>query len=142
MVINTTRYSPDTCDCVIEYDWDSTTNETNRVHTLKRFVNKCSAHIMLATDTDSWNCVFEENPRKGQALRTILDNSPTTALYDIVGGNRQLKPALGFNFSWSGTAPNRVLTISFSGITLTTQQKNTLQTALNTRFGSGKVLIA
>jgi len=142
MVINTTRYSPDTCDCVIEYTWDSTQSESTRVHTLSNYVHKCTAHSGLATDTDRWNTVFEENPRKNQALQNILDNSPTTALYDIVSGNRQLKANIGFNFSFSGIAPNRVLTVSFTGITLTTNQKNTLQSFLNTRFGVGKVVIA
>jgi len=142
MVTNTTRYSPDTCDCVLEYDWDSTKPESSRTHTLNRFVKVCSFHQVLATDTDRWNAVFEENPRKNQSLQAILDNSPTTSLYDIVNGNRQLKASIGFNFSWSGTAPNRVLTISFTGITLTTQQKNTIQSALNTRFGVGKVVLA
>ena len=143
MAINTTRYSPDTCGCVIEYTWDTTVPELSRTHTLSNYVTKCAAHASLATDQDRWNCVFEENPRKNQALQNILENSPTTALYDTLSnGSRQLKNSIVFNFSFSGTAPNRVLTLSFTGISLTTNQKNTLQSALNTRFGSGKVLIA
>jgi len=142
MTIKTTRFSPDTCQCVLEYTWDDTVSETNRVHTLSNFVTKCPAHSSLSTDKDRWDSVFEENPRKALASQHILDNSPTTALYDIINGVRQLKPSITLNFSWSGTAPNRVLTISYTGITLTTTQKNTIQSALNTRFGSGKVLIA
>ena len=142
MVINTTRWSPDTCTCVIDYTWDSTQSESTRVHNLGTIVNKCPAHSSLS-DSTVYSTVLEENPRKNQALQNILDNSPTTALFDtLANGNRVLKPALGFNFTFSGTAPNRVLTVSFIGITLTTNQKNTLQSALNTRFGSGKVLIA
>ncbi len=140
MVINITRWSPDTCDCVIEYSWDSTQPESTRVHNLSTIVSKCPAHSSLS-DSQVYSIVLEENPRKNQALQNILDNSPTTSLYDIVSGNRQLKQTLGFNFSWSGTAPNRVLTVSFTGISLTTNQKNTLQTFLNTKFGVGKVLI-
>jgi len=141
MVINTTRYSPDTCQCVIDYDWDSTLDENNRVHTLKQFVNICTAHSSLPDNTARWNVVFEENPRKNIAHQLILDNGPT-ALSDLVEGTRQLKAGITINFSWSGTAPNRVLTISYTGITLTTNQKNQIQTFLNNRFGSGKVLIA
>ena len=139
MAIKTTRYSPDTCQCVIEYTWDDTQPEATRTHTLST-ISKCSAHSALG-DTTAYNTVFEENPRKNQTLRHILDNSPTTALYDIIDGVRQLKPTLGFNFSFSGTAPDRVITVSFTGITLTTNQKNSLQTFLNNRFGAGKVLI-
>ena len=141
MVITTTRWSPDTCTCVVEYSWDTSLSEASRTHTLSNVINKCPAHSSL-TNAEVYSVLTEENPRKNQSLRNILDNSPTTALYDIINGIRELKPSIVFNFSFSGTAPNRVLTISFTGITLTTQQKNTLQTALNTRFGSGKVLIA
>ena len=142
MTIKTTRYSPDTCACVIDYTWDDTTTEDQRVHTLSNYVNKCAAHSSLATDQQRWNAVFEENPRKNLALQHILNNSPTTALYDIVDGARQLKNSIALNFSWSGVAPNRVLTLSFTGISLTTNQKNSVQTFLNNRFGAGKVLIA
>lgn len=143
MTINTTRYSPDTCECVIEYTWDDSVPEDQRQHSLSTYVNKCPAHSALASDTARWNAVFEENPRKNNALQHVLDNSPVAALFDTTAeGARVLKNNITFNFSFSGTAPNRVLTISFSGISLTTNQKNTIQSALNTRFGSGKVLVA
>ena len=140
MTINTTRWSPDTCACVIEYTWDDSVPDSSRVHTLGNIINKCSDHSSLS-NANVYTALTEENPRKNITKQHILDNSPTTALYDIVNGNRQLKPNIFFNYSFSGTAPNRVLTISFTGITLTTNQKNTIQSALNTRFGSGKVLI-
>jgi hypothetical protein len=140
MTINTTRYSPDTCDCVIDYTWDSESTEANRTHTLKQFANKCPAHSGLATDIDRWNAVFEENPRKNRALQLALDNGPT-ALYNLVSGNRQLKDNIRFDFSWSGTAPNRVLNISFTGLSLTTTQKNTIRGVLNNIFGTGKVVL-
>ena len=142
MATKTTKYSPDTCDCVIEYTWDDSVPADIRTHTLSTYINKCSAHSGLATDQDRWNSIFEENPRKGQALQLVLDNGPTGLFDTLSSGNRVLKESIKFNFTWSGTAPNRVLTISFTGINLTTNQKNTLQSALNTRFGTGKVLIA
>ena len=140
MTIHTTRYSPDTCACVLEYSWDDTEPETTRTHTLTTFVNRCPAHSILATDTDRWNTVFEENPRKNIALERTLANAPTT-MYDLAGTTRTLKPTIIYNTVWSGTAPNRVLTISFTGITLTSTQKTTIRNALNTRFGTGRVLI-
>ena len=140
MTIKTTRHSPDTCGCVIEYTWDNTVPESERIHTLLSII-KCSVHI-AQTDSTAWNTVLEENPRKNNALEQILASSPTTALYDTLNGTRQFKQGINVNFSWSGTAPNRVLTLTITGISLTTNQKNTLRTALDTRFGSGKVLIA
>lgn len=143
MTIKTTRYSPDTCSCVLEYDWDDTLTESERVHTFKT-ISKCPAHSALA-DKPAYDSVIEENPRKNNSLQTCLDNGPA-GLYDIspTDGTHQLKNGITFNFSWSGNAPNRVLTISFTtsgGGALTTQQKNSVQTFLNNRFGSGKVLI-
>src|SRR4029453_16453003 len=107
MVINTTRWSPDTCDCVIEYSWDSEQAEGTRTHTLSNYVNVCPEHQVLADNTARWNAVFEENPRKNIAYQLILDNGPT-GLSDLIDGSRQIKPGVFINTSWSGTAPNRV----------------------------------
>ena len=139
MTIKTTRFSPDTCGCVIDYTWDDTLSEDNRTHSLSTFVNRCAAHSSLATDTDRWNAVFEENPRKNIALQVALDNGPNI-LYDTDGTSRVLKPTVTYNYSWSGIAPNRLLTISFS-VSLTTNQKNTIRNAINNRLGIGKVTL-
>ena len=132
-----TRWTPDTCSsppCIFEYTDDGNLTLTNTVQ-------KCSRHSSQANSTAYTN-VIEENQRKNISYQFVLDNSPTTSLYDIVNGTRQLKNGITFSWTWSGTPPNTVLTISYTGITLTTQQKNTIQSALNTRFGTGKVLIS
>ncbi len=141
MVLKTTRWSPDTCDCVIEYTWDNTVPQDQRVHTVSNVVRTCSAHSVLSTKEQKWNSLLDEKPRKNVVLQDLLDNGPT-GLSDLVNGNRQLKSNIKFNFSDSGEAPNRVLTVSFTGLTLTTQQKSSLQTLINNKFGSGKVVIA
>ena len=140
MTIQTTRYSPDTCDCVIDYDWDDTQTEDNRIHTLKTFVKRCPAHVSLADDKARWDAVFDENPRKNKALQFCLENGPSS-LYDVIDGSRQLKNNITFNYSWSGNAPNRVLSISFDGINLTSNQKNTIRNVLNS-LGAGKVVLS
>jgi len=144
MVTNTTRYSPDHCDCVLEYDWDSTLSEDQRVHTLNRIVKACPIHQQLATDQDRYNCVLEENPRKNIAQQLILDSGPTQ-ISNIVNGVKVLKDGLSFQLTWSGTPPNRLVTIAVNdknGNVLTVQQKSAIQTFLNNRFGVGKVVIA
>src|SRR5687768_1011115 len=128
MTTQTTRWSPDTCGCVFEYTWDDTQSEATRTHTLSNVVNKCPAHT-AQTNANCYTTVLDENPRKNIALERALATGPTT-LYDTIEGTRQLKPALTYNYSWSGTAPNRVLTISFTGVSLTTTNKNTIQSAL------------
>lgn len=142
MVTRTTTWSPDTCQCVIEYTWDDTVPEDSRTHSISNVVSKCSFHQGLATKDNVWNVVMEENPRKNNAFKHILDNGPSS-LYDLDtdGITRVLKKNISLNFSWSGTVPNRVLTITVVGVTLNTSQRNTVQNALNNKFGTGKVLL-
>ena len=140
MTIRKTRWANDTCDCVVEYTVDDSVPQDSMVPILSNVVNKCPFHSSLPSDTDVWNSIKEENPRKNNALQHILDNGPTS-LYDLAGSSKVLKAGITFNFSWSGTAPNRVLTVSFTGITITPAQKNTAQAFLNNKFGVGKVVV-
>lgn len=142
MVMNTTTWSPDTCDCIVEYNWDSETTNENRVHTLNRIVRKCTAHSTL-NDIQTYNALTEENPRKNKSFLEILNNAPS-GLYDIDVNNpdvRHFKKGINLRCEWSGTAPNRVLHIYIEGYTLTQPQKNIIQNFLDTRFGTGKVLL-
>ena len=142
MAIKTTRWSPDTCSCVLEYTWDDTVPQSSRIHSIDNYITKCAAHAAQATDTDRWNTILEENPRKNVANQLVIDNGPSS-LYDVQqDGSRTLKNNITLTWTWSGVAPNRVLTISYTGITLTTNQKNQAQTFLNNRFGVGKVILA
>jgi hypothetical protein len=141
MTIRTTRWTTDTCGCTVDYTVDDSQPPDSIVPSLSNVVSKCSFHSSLPTDNDVWDTLKEENPRKNNALQHILDNGPTS-LFDVVGTSRMLKQGITFNFSWSGTAPNRVLTVSFTGVTITTAQRNTAQTFLNNKFGVGKVILA
>ena len=141
MTINTTRWSPDTCDCVIEYTWDDSLPNDQIVLTPTNIINVCPFHTAFATSPANLYAVLtEENPRKNIAIQNILDNGPTS-LFDVVGSNRYLKKGITINFSWTGTAPNRVVHLTIGGVTLTNNQRNTVQNALNTRFGTGKVIL-
>ena len=141
MTIQTTEWRPDTCGCVLYYEWDDTTPSASRVHTPVNSI-KCSFHANQATHSATYNSVLDENSRKNLGLQTTLDNGPTT-LYDLqTDGSRTLKNGINYSWTFTGTAPNRVITVTFTGISLTNAQRNAIQTALNTRFGAGKVTIA
>lgn len=142
MTIKTTRWTPDTCSdppCVIEYTWDTDQPSETRTHNLETVVNKCSRHSILS-NTDVYTNVKEENTRKNQSLQTLVDNMIELANTNP-DGSKVLKDGITFNWSWSGTPPNTVLTISFDGVTLSPSKKNTAQTYLNNKFGAGKVII-
>ena len=153
MVLKTTRIAFDTCDCAVDYTWDTDDPEDTRQHTFKRFENKCSVHQgQPGSDEDHYNVVAEENRRKNYGLGHILDNGPP-GLYDEEtniddDGNpqtaRRLKRGVNYTWTWSGTPPNRILIVSFTGpgASMTPQQKNGLTNALNARFGSNKIVLA
>lgn len=141
MTIQTTRWSPDTCPCIIEYQWDDTQTESTRTHTIANVINKCAAHNTTADNNAHWNILMDENPRKNTTLGLALSNLTSDIATTDAGGSLVLKSGITFNWSWTGTSPNRVLNISFTGVTLTTAKKNNLQTALNNQFGTGKVVV-
>jgi hypothetical protein len=126
----------------LEYEWDDLDPPESRQHNLKTYVQKCSAHTVLSTDNDRYTSVKDENTKKNFVLADILTNGPTSLFDESADGSRTLKGNITYSWIWSGTAPNRVLTVSFQGITLTTQQRNTIQNFLNNKFGAGKIILA
>lgn len=141
MATKINRWSPDTCGCVMEYSWDDSLPQEQIVISPTTTVSRCPAHTSLSTPANHFNVLMDENPRKNQAHQHILDNGPST-LYDIVDGTKRLKNGMAINWSWTGTSPNRVLTLTVTGITLNSTQKTAIQSVLNTKFGAGKVLLA
>lgn len=142
MTIRTTQWKPDTCGCVISYNWDDTLPLDQITFTLQS-ITKCPNHTNLADNNTAFSAVDAENKRKNQSFDEILQNAPNTNWYDIdsATGARVLKKNITLRWTWSGTSPNRVLTLFFDGITLTTTQRTTLQNRLNTRFGTGNIVL-
>lgn len=143
MAIKTTNWKPDTCDCIIEQGIDDSLPQAQQVLFGVSSIFKCPAHSHINNVDDHFNAVNEENPRKNFSLDEILQNAPNNNWFDIDAdsGARVFKKGITINWNWTGTAPNRVLTLTFTGVSLTTAQKNTLQTRLNNRFGNGKVIL-
>lgn len=136
----TVLWTLDTCgfdiitdNCQIEYDSDLS---------FIRYVRKCPAHANIPSDATGFNQVAEENRRgPGNTFWTMLQNAPTS-LFDVQNdGTRTFKRGINVSWSWTGTTPNRVLNITISGITLTTNQQNNIRNAVDNRFGAGKVVI-
>lgn len=88
-MIKVTRWIPDTCDCVIEYQWDDSISQDQRVHTVSNVVNSCKSHKSINQQGDLFQCVLDENQTKNNTIATIMDNLPE--LTDTVGGSKVLK---------------------------------------------------
>ena len=69
-----TRWSPDTCGCVIEYEYDDTLPVESRELT-PRSVEPCAFH-RLDTDQAVFDAVLEENRRKNTAYAIALEEIP------------------------------------------------------------------
>ena len=128
-----TRWSPDTCDCIIEYNPDVS---------LSKLLKVCELHQTEETESIVFNTILEENPRKNRSLKEILDNAPPSIFdLDPESGTRVFKKGITVDFDWSGLGVNRSLILRVKGITLTPNQMTAMQTKLDNKFGAGKVTL-
>ena len=144
MTIRITRWSSDTCECVIEFSWDDSVPENERTGRVKNYINRCLAHESINSEADRFRTALEENQRKNKAHSTILEKATTSSLYELdqQTNQRQLKSGITLSWEFSGSAPNRVMTLKYNGVELTEAQKNSFRTHLNNKFGAGKVKLA
>lgn len=117
-MIKTTRWSPDTCECVIEFDWDSETNGDNRVHTISNVINTCDAHKKHAGDMAShFGDILLENQTKNKSYAKIIETMPEVCRERIQEDGtvvRELKPDKGFVWSFD---KDRKLVVNLLGFT-------------------------
>ena len=143
-MIQITQWSPDTCKCSIEYEWDNTISQDIRVHTLKNIINSCPEHALLSNDIARYKAVVNENQTKNKLygkilidfplLTTIINNSDgTTSTIFAIGK----EPTFVFNANYIGDGRSIQVNIP----TLTIFQKNTYQDILDAQFGAKKVII-
>lgn len=130
MGIHTTRWSPDTCDCVIEYTWDDTENEDTRTHNYSKAVVKCTVHA-TTLPTNHFESVLAENIAKNKMRNWLIDNIPTSRK-TLPDGGLDLSDSISFIPSFVGPGPVRALNVRVTGINLTATQKNNWRS-----FGAG-----
>jgi hypothetical protein len=126
-MIKVTRWSPDTCDCVVEYSWDSEVPQDERVHIPHTVLKQCEAHKNkpLAVLHDE---LKEENQRKNIALGEIIKHFPDLALTDQNGEKTSPDPnKIKYSFD-----KNRKLQVELKDTT--PENKVTLRGILQTKF--------
>ena len=138
MSIKKTRWRPDTCECDIEYEWDSAVSAETRVHTVSKINSKCDAHKALNQIDDVFTTVLDENQRKNKLHGAILDNV-SSAIEEIPnpGGTPTKKIKAGKEFNWSFDK-DRNLVVDLEGFTAS--EKSQVTSLANSLFGS-KVII-
>ncbi len=81
MTIRVTRWTPDTCDCVLEYSWDDTQDENTRTHSHKAVVQRCPEHERLGFgDKGLYDQVMKENTCKSKTFGLAKAIEPTLEL--------------------------------------------------------------
>lgn len=134
-----TTWRPDTCECELEYDWDTESDLASRVHTIVKIINACSAHSVETDMIKHYDLVLDENGRKNKVYEDILDNvSRLVGEITDVEGNTIKKLKDGTEFSWNFNQ-TRVLEVTLTGINDT--ERTALQTLADGKFGVNKVLI-
>ena len=132
-------WGPDTCSCVLEYEFDEDLDPTIRTHKLVAVHNACLAHADVASHIGE---VLEsqtvpthvENIRKNTGLDELAAQLGLPA-----DSTRWEKLQQYLNRWYYDTSSPRVLHIVTKG--LTAQQKSRAQSAADTRFGVGKIII-
>ncbi len=125
---NTTRWSPDTCDCILEYEWDSELPQEERVHIPLPPVKVCDDH-KIHPQTETHDKVQEENTRKNKVLDEIAKALPSHAKIDDKGNS---SPDLD-KINWSFDV-NRKLKIELKGAK--TKDKTDVRAILDTKFAN------
>lgn len=134
MVIKTTRWSLDTCNCVIDCEVDDALKPEDRVLTYTNAVRTCSFHNGLLGTAKGLTAPADDNFRKNMVLKEALDAFDAKL-------SRDRESNVQYEWSFTGVDDARVLVVSFPDSTLTTLDKASLQTTLTTRFGAGKVTV-
>lgn len=137
MTLQLENWWPNTCNCGFVIQYDDT--DPARATSFNSVLVLDSPHSALTGQT-AYNTVLDENNRMSKVLQGAIDNLATQLSSTGTAGGT-LKNGIQYNFTLTGTAPNRVLNVSFSGITLTTAQKRTAQTWCNNNIGVGKVVV-
>lgn len=145
----TTIWKPDTCKCVIEYEWDDALNEDTRIHEVKNILERCEAH-QLTLDEEVFITVEEENRRKNKTIDLIYQNggkkvlTPTekeqVRFFMKASGNdgevpdEIWEPSVKYNSSFD---KNRKLIISVEGLNVA--KKNIIRNKLSLMEDSSSI---
>jgi len=133
-MIRITRWSPDTCECVIDYEWDDSVPQNLRTHSISKVIKKCSLHQIVPTEEDNFNVVTDENQRKNKVMGDIVDNLPALTKLDE-NGNKLLKDGV---IQWYYDS-DRVLHIIAP--TLSAIEKKDIEGLSDSKYDVGKVKV-
>lgn len=153
-MLHKNAFSPDTCDCKIEFSFDDALPAEQRVCTGVRIMRKCAAHegvddndphahyLNIMAENQSKNLAFEEvrktHPELFMDYGVVLEDDdpveaklrgfkPLTAAQKKDTLSRTLKQGIEYAFSFTGKNHARKLVVELKGASLKTAQKAALK---------------
>jgi hypothetical protein len=93
MAKHVTRWTPDTCECEIDLEWDDAAPADQRQHVAVRSKG-CRAHAGAGGHAARAAVVTEENQRKNRAVAAILERRTDLVAADVIatyGPDRELR---------------------------------------------------
>ena len=117
-----TRWSPDTCGCVIDYTWDPDVPDGARTHSFHAVERICAGHDGLS-DPPLFDTVLAENQTKNRLHGWAVANLARLRhpLED------RLSDGVEFRWSFTGTGAGRRLEVWLDGATLTAGEKGLMR---------------
>jgi hypothetical protein len=95
---HTTRWRPDTCACVLEFEWDDEDSEEIRAHNAIK-VERCGAHPHEGEPNQNvFETVHRENQHKNTVLQHLLDGLDDAHIETNAQGHRAFKHDPSFQF--------------------------------------------
>lgn len=140
MAIKVTTWSPDTCGCIINYQWDDSDPEDSRTHSFHSTVRLCEVHQNI--NENHYDVLLDENVRKNKIYAAILEKYPEKTI-PIVNEKGQVtgKQLHGdFYYTWSFD-DSRNLQVDAKALGLDKNQTASLQANLLNEHGIDKTTV-
>jgi hypothetical protein len=157
-----TRWSPDTCGCVIDLEWDDAVPAEQRSHTTQNIISRCPSHqeTHFADKHDHYDTILKENQLKNKTHGHFMEEFPhlTEEIEpDITEGHllvpdinassqpvekpKRLKKNIKYIYAWTGEGKNRTLQVKFQGADLKDNHKKQLKDVIVSKVGTDKVIV-
>ena len=128
---NVTRWYPDTCGCVIDFEWD--TDNPNDTPVGKTVVKACEYHP-LEDAVSHHSTIIQENQGKNKALKIIADNLASYAKLNDNGSTTPDLSKLSFSF-------NKDRNIVITAKNINEDDRLNVQLVIDSQIGQGKVIV-
>lgn len=129
-MIKTTIWRPDTCECEIEYEWDTSSSEDQRMHFLKK-MKRCNHHD--EQDSVAFEKVKDENKRKNRFISELVESSKEISEEVVQEGKSIKQLRKDFLYKWSFDEERNLL-VDLSDFPVST--KNLAKSISRDKFGS------